>query len=242
LPADSGKAAQAAGTAAAMSDSIPRAAGSATATVAAPSRRTNVTDSWAFRHRGLMGAACLVPAALAAIFGTPTVADTGAAAWLLDLLGWTLFLGYVSMRVWATLYIGGRKDKRLATTGPYSITRNPLYLGGLCFALSAACFLKSIWVIALTIVAVWIYFRWVIAAEEEVLEGIFGQAFVVYKQTTPRVIPRFSNYQAGPTVEINVHSVRTEAQRLWVASLMPFIGLHAAEIRHAISVLMLRLQ
>ena len=182
-----------------------------------------------------MGAACLVPAALAAIFGSPTVADTGSAAWLLDLLGWALFLGYVSMRIWATLYIGGSKDRRLATTGPYSVTRNPLYLGGLCFALSAACFLKSVSVIALTVVAVWIYFRWVISAEEEVLEGIFGEAFLAYKRSTPRVIPRLSSYQSGPMVEVNVHAFRTEARRLWVASLMPFIGLHAAQIRHAVS-------
>jgi protein-S-isoprenylcysteine O-methyltransferase Ste14 len=178
---------------------------------------------------------CLAPAALAAIFGAPTVADTGATAWLLDLLGWMLFLGYVSMRVWATLYIGGSKDRRLATTGPYSVTRNPLYLGGLCFALSAACFLKSVLVIALTMVAAWIYFRWVISAEEEALEGIFGQAFLDYKRRTPRVIPRPSLYQSGPSIEVNVHAFRTEATRLWIASLMPFIGLHAAQIRHMLS-------
>jgi protein-S-isoprenylcysteine O-methyltransferase Ste14 len=207
-----------------------------------PVRNKSVSDSWAFRHRGLLGAACLVPAALAAIFGAPTVADTGSTAWLLDLLGWALFLAYVSMRIWATLYIGGSKDQRLASTGPYSITRNPLYLGGLCFALSAACFLKSVWVIGLTLVAVWIYFHWVISAEEGVLEGLFGQAFVAYKRSTPRVIPRFSGYQAGPTVEVNVRALRTEAKRLWVASLMPFVGLHAAQIRHAVSLLSLRLR
>lgn len=182
-----------------------------------------------------MGAACLVPAALAAIFAAPTVADTGLAAWLLDLLGWMLFLGYVSMRIWATLYIGGSKDQRLQTTGPYSVTRNPLYVGGLCFALSAASFLKSISVIALTLVVAWIYFRWVISAEEEVLEGIFGPAFVAYKQSVPRVIPRLSLYQSGPKVEVNLRAFRTEAKRLWVASLMPFIGLHAAQIRQAVS-------
>lgn len=221
---------------------VTTATGVSTASGTTPGRHKSVTDSWAFRHRGLLGGACLVPAALAAIFGAPTVADTGSAAWLLDLLGWALFLGYVSMRIWATLYIGGSKDRRLATAGPYSITRNPLYLGGLCFALSASCFLESVWVIALTLVAVWIYFHWVISAEEEVLEGIFGQAFVAYKQSTPRVIPRFSNYHADPMVEVNVHAFRTEAQRLWVASLMPFIGLHAAQIRHAIALLSLRMR
>lgn len=182
-----------------------------------------------------MGGLCLAPAAIAAVIGAPTVAESGAAAWLLDLLGWMFFCGYVTMRVWATLYIGGAKDKRLQTKGPYSITRNPLYVGGLCFALSAACFLKSALVIALTGVAVWIYFRWVISAEEEVLEGIFGQAFVDYKRRTPRVIPKPSLYQADPSVEVRLYAMRVEATRLWIASLMPYAGLHAAQIRHALS-------
>ncbi|MGA8366368.1 MAG: isoprenylcysteine carboxylmethyltransferase family protein [Candidatus Acidiferrales bacterium] len=199
-----------------------------------PSRKS-ATDSWAFRHRGLMGGVCLVPAALAAIFLPPAVADASPAAWLLDLLGWTLFLGYVSMRIWATVYIGGSKDVLLQTSGPYSITRNPLYLGGLCFALSAACFLKSVSVIALTFVAAGIYLRWVIPAEEKVLERIFGQAFVEYRSRTPRLIPRPSLYRSAPTVELNLRAFRTEAQRLWIASLVPFLGLHAAQIHDALA-------
>lgn len=195
----------------------------------------SATGSWAFRHRGLIGGACLVPAALAAIFSPAAVADSGSAAWLLDLLGWTLFLAYVSMRIWATLYIGGAKDIRLQTTGPYSITRNPLYLGGLCFALSAACFLKSVSVIALTLVAAGIYLCWVIPAEEKVLERIFGHAFVDYKSRTPRLLPRPSLYQSAPTVELNLRAFRTEAQRLWIASLVPFFGLRAAQIHDALA-------
>jgi len=194
----------------------------------------SATGSWAFRHRGLIGGACLVPAALAAIFSPPTVASTGSAAWLLDLLGSALFLAYVSMRIWATLYIGGSKDLRLQTTGPYSITRNPLYLASLCFALSAACFLKSVSVIALTLVAAGIYLCWVIPAEEKVLERIFGQAFLEYKSRTPRLLPRPSLYQSAPTVEMSLRAFRTEAQRLWIASLVPFFGLHAAEIHDAL--------
>lgn len=199
-----------------------------------PVRPKSISDSWAFRYRGLLGGLCLAFASLVAILTAPTFADTGAAALILDLLGWALFLAYVTLRIWATLYIGGAKDSRLQTSGPYSITRNPLYLGGLCFALSAACFLKSVSVIVLTGVAAWIYFRWVISAEEEVLEGIFGQAFLEYKRRTPRVIPRLSLYHSAPNIEIKLWSLRTEANRLWAASAMPFVGLHAAQIREAL--------
>lgn len=199
-----------------------------------PSRKS-ATDSWAFRHRGLLGGVCLIPAALAAILWPSVIPEASPIAWLLDVLGWTLFLGYASMRIWATLYIGGVKDVRLQTSGPYSITRNPLYLGGLCLALSGACFLKSVFVIALTFIAAGIYLRWVIPAEEKVLERIFGQAFVEYKSRTPRLLPRPSLYQSAPTIELKVRALRTEAQRLWTASLVPFLGLHAAQIHDALA-------
>ncbi|TGS89835.1 isoprenylcysteine carboxylmethyltransferase family protein, partial [bacterium M00.F.Ca.ET.177.01.1.1] len=38
-----------------------------------------------------------------------------------------IFLGIVG-RLWSTLYIGGRKSSEVVTGGPYSITRNPLYV------------------------------------------------------------------------------------------------------------------
>ena len=190
-----------------------------------PERPRSVADSWAFRNRGLLGGLCLAPAVLAAVFGSPWFASVGVFAWTADLLGWLFFLAYVAMRIWATLYIGGAKDRRLQTKGPYSVTRNPLYVGSLCFALSIACFLKSLSVVALTLLASGIYIYWVVRAEEDVLQGIFGAAFTEYLQRTPRVIPRFALYQAAPTVEVNLRAFRTEAQRLLVASSMPFLAL-----------------
>lgn len=91
-----------------------------------------VTDSWIFSHRSLIGIACLLPAGLAVIFSRPWIAESSPWALAFDFAGWLLFLAYLGIRIWATLYVGGVKDKVLQTTGPYSITRNPLYLGGFC--------------------------------------------------------------------------------------------------------------
>ena len=46
---------------------------------------------------------------------------------VIQLTGAALVVGAVLGRLWSTLYIGGRKNTALITTGAYSITRNPLY-------------------------------------------------------------------------------------------------------------------
>jgi protein-S-isoprenylcysteine O-methyltransferase Ste14 len=189
----------------------------------------SVADSWIFTHRSWIGVACLVPAGLAVLFSRPWISETAPLALLFDFVGWILFLAYVTLRVWSMLYVGGVKDRILQTTGPYSITRNPLYLGGLCFALSIAFFLKSGTLVAVTVLATFAYVRLVIRAEEEVLEGIFGEAYREYKRRTPRMLPRLSGYRSAPVIEVRPRALRTELQRLLTASLMPiliFVLLH----------------
>jgi protein-S-isoprenylcysteine O-methyltransferase Ste14 len=192
-----------------------------------------VTESWIFTHRSWIGAACLAPAGMAVIFSKPWLNETAPVALLLDLIGWLWFLAYVSLRIWSTLYVGGVKDRILQTTGPYSVTRNPLYLGGFCFALSIAFFLKSISLVALTLVASLAYIRWVIPAEEQVLEGIFGDSYREYKGRTPRMIPRPSLYHSAPTVEVRPRSLRTEFNRLLTASMMPIMVFTVLHFRSA---------
>jgi protein-S-isoprenylcysteine O-methyltransferase Ste14 len=199
----------------------------------APTAVKSVTDSWIFTHRSWIGAACLAPAGLAVIFSKPWLNENTALALLLDFAGWLFFLAYLTMRLWSTLYVGGVKDKVLQTTGPYSITRNPLYVGGFCFSLSIAFFLKSASLAALTIVASIAYVRWVVAAEEEVLESIFGESYREYKRRVPRMLPRFSLYRSDPTVEVRLRALQSEAKRLFAAALMPFLVFCLLHFRNA---------
>lgn len=76
---------------------------------------------------------------------------------------------------------------------------------------------------ALTLLASAAYSYWVVPAEEEVLEGLFGETFREYKRRAPRMIPRFSLYTSAPTVEVRLRALRTEAKRLFTASMMPIL-------------------
>ncbi|HHT9110560.1 MAG TPA: methyltransferase family protein [Candidatus Brocadiaceae bacterium] len=182
-----------------------------------------VSDSYAFKHRGLVGVACLFPLGIAVFFSSPLIAENTFIDFATDVLGWVCFGLYVTFRTWSTLYVGGRKDKELQTQGPYSITRNPLYFGSFCFALSVSFFLESISMGAAIVIAGIIYSRWVIATEEQVLQEIFGDTFLNYIKNTPRFIPRFSQYRSPDFLEVNLRALRTEAKRLWFAMALPII-------------------
>jgi protein-S-isoprenylcysteine O-methyltransferase Ste14 len=77
---------------------------------------------------------------------------------------------------------------RLVTSGPFRVTRNPMYLGlallyaGLAFALDV------IWAFPLLVVVIVLIDRLVIAREEPYLERLFGQEYLDYKQRVRRWI------------------------------------------------------
>ncbi|MFO0794892.1 MAG: isoprenylcysteine carboxylmethyltransferase family protein [Candidatus Brocadiaceae bacterium] len=152
----------------------------------------SVTDSVMFKHRGFVGVICLLPVGITVIFSSPFIAENSLTDFITDVLGWFCFGLYVTFRIWATLYVGGRKDKELQTQGPYSVTRNPLYLGTFCFALSISFFLESISLVVATILAIAIYSRWVIATEEEVLSENFWGHFFKFMSKTPAYSAFFS--------------------------------------------------
>jgi len=107
--------------------------------------------------------------------------------------GALLIIGFF-IRVWATLYfyeqgmavIRLEPQKKLLTGGPYSFSRNPLYLGGNVFIfLGAVLYLGSpsgIVLTAITIAATDLMIR----REEKQLARKFGQQWISYKSHVRR--------------------------------------------------------
>lgn len=108
---------------------------------------------------------------------------------LIEISGFALLIAAGLGRVWCTLYIAGRKDKILCTTGPYSLSRNPLYffsfLGLVGFVLAT----NHYWYALLVAIAFLIYYHFVIKNEEVRLHNLFGEQFTAYQRMTSRFFP-----------------------------------------------------
>lgn len=100
------------------------------------------------------------------------------------------------VRFWAAGYIA--KDSEIATGGPYSYVRNPLYFGSLLLSLGYG--LVSGMGFTGVIVMLGFYLLFHLAAifyEEGFLKVKFGQAYLDYFNTVPRLIPSLTPRATG---------------------------------------------
>ena len=127
---------------------------------------------------------------------------------------WLLIVA-IAGRAWCTLYIGGRKLTSLVTTGPYSVSRNPLYLftflGVAGIGLQTGAVTPGLFLAAAAIMV----FRSVVIREEHELLGIFGEDYARYCAHVPRFGPSFANWQDSESLEISPRRLmRTVADAL----------------------------
>jgi hypothetical protein len=85
-----------------------------------------------------------------------------------------------------------RKDRALATTGPYTHTRNPLYFGSALMALGFAIAGNSWLAAALVCVYFALFYFAVMRNEESDLRERFGATFDEYAARVPLFFPRLS--------------------------------------------------
>ena len=95
-------------------------------------------------------------------------------------------------RAWCSLYIGGRKKAEIVSRGPYSITRNPLYVFSFLGSFGVGAQTGSVTIAVLFAVASWVVFSLTVRREEAWLQNVFGADYSAYRERTPRFIPDFS--------------------------------------------------
>lgn len=146
-------------------------------------------------------------------------------------VGAAVALTGLALRAWASGVI--RKERELATTGPYAHTRNPLYLGSLLLGVGVT-LAGGHWVWPVLFLAFYalVYGR-TMAAEEALLAERFGDRFRRWAAQVPALLPRWTAWQETPegrdgaadTGAPQVYSwSRYRANREWEAALGFAVG------------------
>jgi protein-S-isoprenylcysteine O-methyltransferase Ste14 len=139
-----------------------------------------------------IAAGCFIVAAM--LFVTRPVYDSTYYGFWSEVVGILLILSGFGIRLWCTLYIGGKKNRNLMTDGPYSLCRNPLYLGSILAASGIGLQTEMLTLGLLGGIVGWAIFRVVVSREEKFLLAKFGEPYRRYCASTPRFFPRFSGY------------------------------------------------
>ncbi len=127
---------------------------------------------------------------------------------IIELAGFVLLLAGLGLRIWSILYIGGKKSGRLVTDGPYSICRNPLYMGTFLLAAGIGLVFENLLVLALVLIVLVPIHIFVALEEEKHLAGLFPADFPGYRKRVPRFWPKFSIYHSPTEIIIPMRAIR----------------------------------
>ena len=164
-----------------------------------------------------------VPIIIMAVFVRPSWSLQSILGFAMEFGGYLLLLTGLIIRIWCIFYIGCRKSKEIVTEGPYSICRNPLYIGSFVLAIGVGLCFENLLILLLVpglIVPVHIFAA---RMEEAHLESKFGEQYRTYKHEVPRFWPRLSSYHSPRTISVNVYSIRRIAADTVGVLLLPEI-------------------
>jgi protein-S-isoprenylcysteine O-methyltransferase Ste14 len=106
-------------------------------------------------------------------------------------------------RTWSTLFIGGRKNSTLTTDGPYSVSRNPLYLFSIIGAAGIGAQFGSFTVALVCGFFAWVVFLWTVWREEAALLATFSDNYRQYVARVPRFLPKPGLWHSPPMLTVN---------------------------------------
>lgn len=190
--------------------------------ITGPYRRLIKNSFW-YQWRSVITSISVLGCWVLGLYSAPRILEGTLAAWSLNALGWTFFTAGVAVRLWATLYIGGRKAKGVVEQGPYSVCRNPLYWGTLFVLVSAVLLFKSAIFGAGLIIPILIYMWGVVPAEEAYLTEKLGEGYLDYCSRVPRWWPCFGQYKSPEEITLNIRGLRAECLRILGWIWLPFV-------------------
>lgn len=139
--------------------------------------------TWIQRWRVPLGFLC---AALFIVFAHPRPVTL--------LIGALVSVVGLLIRAWASGHI--QKNSKLATSGPYAYTRNPLYLGSFILGLGFTIAAGRWWLgLLFALLFLGIYFP-VMRVESATMGQLFGDDFRNYSQAVPLFFPRPIPYRS----------------------------------------------
>ena len=110
-----------------------------------------------------------------------------------DFIGMMLVLKGTFLRMAARGFkkIHSQKSKDLVTDGPYTLTRNPMYLGSFLMGAGFVLIVWPFWFLPVFAYLFYLRFNKEIAKEEGYLTEIFGDQYKQYCRKVPRLFPKW---------------------------------------------------
>jgi len=96
------------------------------------------------------------------------------------------------IRTWSAGHL--RKEKKLAISGPYQYTRNPLYLGNFVIGIGVAFASRSWWVLGYFASYFLLFYPLAIKREMKRMKELFPQEYDEYKKKAPLFFPTWKSF------------------------------------------------
>jgi protein-S-isoprenylcysteine O-methyltransferase Ste14 len=110
--------------------------------------------------------------------------------WRLIAIGLPLTLLGLAVRAWASGHL--RKNAELATSGPYSFTRNPLYFGSLLMLAGVLISGANLWLAGALLALYLLVYYPVMRSESRHMQDLFKVDYERWAAEVPLFIPRLS--------------------------------------------------
>lgn len=185
-----------------------------------------VSEAFVQRKRLIFVRVAAVLAVLLLFLTKPALSEGSDGHEMLEFFGFCLVLACVAGRLWSILYVGGKKNEELVSTGPFSISQNPLYFFSTVGAVGIGLLFGSLLAAAALGLASFLIFRVTARKEAEYLLGKFGPAYTAYINATPRFWPNPLLYRDNDELQFSTRALkRTFHDGLYFLAIFPAIEL-----------------